>query len=230
MGLPNSFVESQLQWKNNKWEIVEIRSYDNGKLDPSISLSSLKVESTEYFEDHYCSFDLCLPKNHESHFAITKLNQEVLVPVKRHFGIDKFKLAYGYYNSRNYLSELIKKDPETGEPYAKVMPAVDQHIAMERNSKGKLICKHEGAACDFKIEGVSSSDVVDYIVNSDLPFDTIFVYIPHYGLRARNLPIHVSFGPKLRRQIWIFEVSSGKHRTKLSCKQWLELEDRDWLS
>jgi hypothetical protein len=54
-----------------------------------------------------------------------------------------------------------------------------------------------GAACDFRILDLPSNDLVDWIVAQKLPFDSLYFY-------GANRPIHISYGPKHKRETWAF--------------------------
>ena len=77
-----------------------------------------------------------LPDNPESIIAIQYLHKYIIDPIIDNFGLDNFKLTYGFC-SRDLKKYLDKKNPITGEKNGRICPAVDQHMAHERNSKAQ---------------------------------------------------------------------------------------------
>ena len=128
--------------------------------------------------------------------AIKDLNNFIIDPVIDYFGKDRFKLTYGFC-SADLKKYLEKKDPITGIKNGRVAPAIDQHIAYELNKNGKYYCQRLGAACDFLIRDLSSNDLVEWIILQSLPFDSLYFY-------AEDRPIHISYGPQHKRDIWTF--------------------------
>lgn len=148
-----------------------------------------------------------LPENGESIIAIQHLNHFIIDPIINNFGLDNFKLTYGFC-SRDLKKYLDKKNPITGEKNGRICPAVDQHMAHEINTKGQYYCKRLGAACDFAIADVESDRIIRWIVESGLPFDSIY----YYGA-AR--PLHISYGSQHKRDIWTFTRSGSPVRYSL---------------
>ena len=152
------------------------------------------------------------PKNPESIAAIVNLNLEIIDPIIARFGREKFHLTYGFCSAdlKRYLNQ---KDPLTGEKNGRVTPSLDQHMAREQNRNGKYYCDRLGAACDFFIEEVSSDTVIDWIVERQLPFDSLY----YYGAKR---PFHISYGPQHKRSIWTF-IPTGQP-TRKGIQHWLE--------
>lgn len=151
--------------------------------------------------------------------AIQDLNQFILNPIVEYFGIDKFKLTYGFC-SKDLKKYLDKKDPETGNKNGRVAPELDQHMAHEVNKNGNYYCKRLGAACDFIIIGEDSDRVVDWILAEKLPFDSIYYY-------GADRPIHISYGPQHKRDIRTFTATGQP--TQKGIQHWVELAERSRL-
>jgi hypothetical protein len=151
--------------------------------------------------------------------AIQNLNQFILNPIVEYFGLDKFKLTYGFC-SKDLKKYLDKKDPETGYKNGRVAPDLDQHMAHEVNKNGNYYCKRLGAACDFIIIGEDSDRVVDWILAEKLPFDSIYYY-------GANRPIHISYGPQHKRDIRTFTATGQP--TQKGIQHWVELAERSRL-
>ncbi|XWK88019.1 MAG: hypothetical protein U7127_28185 [Phormidium sp.] len=145
--------------------------------------------------------------------ALQALNQFILEPIIDDFGIDKFRLTYGFC-SKDLKRYLAKKDPETGLKNGRVAPEIDQHLAHEINKNGKYYCQRLGAACDFLILGVGSDRVIDWILAQKLPFDSLY----YYGV---DRPIHISYSPKNKREIWTFTPSGQP--TRKGIEHWINL-------
>ncbi|MBD2499873.1 hypothetical protein [Anabaena azotica] len=141
------------------------------------------------------------PQNPESISAIEELYVQLLNAITAHFGEDKFNLTYGFC-SVSLIKYLNKKDPATKLKNGRICPAVDQHTAFERDRKGNYICKHPGAACDFLIKDFPSNQLVEWILDSKLPFDAIYYY-------ALNRPIHLSYGSSHRRDMDVYSLNIG---------------------
>lgn len=127
------------------------------------------------------------PQQKESISALKALAIELLDPLIDHYGRERFKLTYGFC-SNDLRKKLESKNPETGKRYGRVSPRDDQHMAHELNSKGNPYCKRPGAACDFRIEGEDSYQVIAKIIDLALPFDRIYFY-------GHDRSIHLSHGP-----------------------------------
>lgn len=145
------------------------------------------------------------PSSKESIQALKNLNYYIIDPVIDYFGLAKFKLTYGFcsHELRIYLD---KKDPITGLKNGRVAPKLDQHIAHEVKNNGEYYCQRLGAACDFLILDLDSDQLVDWILKQQLPFDSLYFY-------GKNRPIHISYGPQHKRNIWTFSPT-GKPTQK----------------
>lgn len=130
-----------------------------------------------YFGKHSFS-ESNSPETKESTTALERLLIDILLPINRAFG--KPEITYGFTSFS--LKKYIQKFSPSG-----TSPDLDQHSAFEKNSTGNQICSRGGAACDFFVEGIPSSDVVRFIVNS-LNYDRIYYY-------GNNRPLHVSIHP-----------------------------------
>ncbi len=145
------------------------------------------------------------PNSGESIQALKELNYYIIDPIIDYFSWDKFKLTYGFcsHDLRIYLE---KKDPITGLKNGRVAPNLDQHIAHEVKKNGDYYCQRLGAACDFLIVELDSDELVEWILKQQLPFDSLYFY-------GKNRPIHISYGPQQKRQIWAF-TTTGKPTQK----------------
>ena len=137
------------------------------------------------------------PKNlDETMPALEALCQYIIDPVIDGFGREGFQLTYGFC-SVDLKRWLGKKDPVTGKKHGIASPSLDQHMAHEVNRNGRYYCQRLGAACDFRILDLPSDDLVDWIVAQGLPFDSLYFY-------GVSRPIHISYGPQHKRDIWTF--------------------------
>lgn len=145
--------------------------------------------------------------------AIKALNQWIIDPIIDQFGRERFQLTYGFC-SADLKKYLEKKDPVSGLKNGRVAPHLDQHMAREVKKTGSYYCDRPGAACDFLIVGLQSGIVVDWILQQELPFDSLYFY-------GEDRPIHISCGPQHKRDIWGFTASGMP--TKKGIEQWVEL-------
>ena len=129
----------------------------------------------------------------ESLDALRGLATHLLDPIIAHFGATRFHLTYGFC-SDSLRRHLVRKDPATGKPYGRVAPALDQHMAHETNAKGGPFGKRQGAASDFRIEGVSAREVLRWVIQTRLPFDRVYYY-------GEDRSLHVSWGPDHSRYL-----------------------------
>lgn len=148
--------------------------------------------------------------------AIKALNQLIIDPIIDGFGRERFRLTYGFC-SADLKRYLEKKDPVTGLKNGRVAPHLDQHMACEVKKTGNYYCDRLGAACDFCILGLESGIVVDWILQQQLPFDSLYFY-------DRDRPIHISYGPQHKRDIWSFTASGMP--TRKGIEPWVELANR----
>lgn len=139
----------------------------------------------------------CYPQNLAATIpALEDLTRFILEPIIDCYSQEKFRLTYGFCSPslRKYLD---KKDITTGIKNGRIDPKRDQHMAGELNKNGSYYCARLGAASDFQIIDVESDRVVEWILRSHLPFDSIY----YYGV---DRPIHISYGPQHKRDIWTF--------------------------
>tara|TARA_B100001063_G_C16727990_1_gene537573 strand:- start:765 stop:1445 length:681 start_codon:yes stop_codon:yes gene_type:complete len=115
------------------------------------------------------------PIAEDSRAALESMVHQILLPIKRQLGTPS--ITYGFTSFA--LKSYVQKFSSSG-----TSPSLDQHSAYEKNSTGKQICSRGGAACDFYIHGVPTSDIVRLIVNQ-LNFDRIYYY-------GDDRPLHVS--------------------------------------
>ncbi|MEM9265943.1 MAG: hypothetical protein AAGA46_10510 [Cyanobacteria bacterium P01_F01_bin.13] len=144
--------------------------------------------------------------------ALQALCAHIIDPVIAHYGQQQFELTYGFC-STDLKRFLAKKDPVTGLKNGVSTPSVDQHMAHEKNRNGRYYCDRTGAACDFRIMALGSDLLVDWIIDQALPFDSLYYYGP-------NRPIHISYGPQHKRQIWAFTAQGTP--TKQGVESWQE--------
>lgn len=129
-----------------------------------------------------------LPKEADSYTALLDLALNVLDPVIEYFGM--VRLTYGFCSPE--LARHIK---------SRVAPKLDQHAAHERNKRGQPICDRLGAAVDFLVEDENMFEVAKWIANT-LDFDRLYLY-------DSRSPIHISYGPDMRRQIMIMSKAKS---------------------
>jgi len=152
------------------------------------------------------------PQSEETLAALRELNRHIIDPIIDEFGRDRFRLTYGFC-SKDLRKYLEQKDPKTGIKNGRVAPSLDQHMAHEINRNGRYYCDRLGASCDFLIRNLKSDRLVDWILDRDLPFDSLYFY-------GGDRPIHISHGPQHKRDIWTF-TASGKP-TKRGIEKWIE--------
>ncbi|MFP4007329.1 MAG: hypothetical protein ACLFV6_04885 [Spirulinaceae cyanobacterium] len=150
------------------------------------------------------------PQQPETIAALKDLNHYLIDPIIAYFGRENFNLTYGFCSPdlKRYLNQ---KDPETGIKNGRIDPRRDQHCSYELNRNHKPFCDRGGAACDFLIENRSSDRVVDWIVAQKLPFDSLYFY-------GKTRPIHISYGPQHKRDIWAFNATGQP--TRKGTEQW----------
>lgn len=140
------------------------------------------------------------PQNAQSVAALTALACELLDPLIAEFKHSRFRLTYGFC-SDSLRRSLLKTNPETGKPFGRIAPKLDQHMSFEMNPKGEPFCSRLGAAVDFKIDGVGGLDVASWMIKERLPFDRLYFY-------GKERPLHVSFGPQHSRYICGFTAAN----------------------
>ena len=126
----------------------------------------------------------------ESQQALQKLCDNILSPLQKQFG--EITITYGF-TSFQLLNYIKKNNP------GDMAPELDQHAALEVNSRGTRICKRDGAACDIYIKGYENQMhlIAQYVIN-ELPFDRLYYY-------GKDRPIHISYGPDNSRYLHIKE-------------------------
>lgn len=172
---------------------------------------------TNTYKNYQNNID-CYPTNLDTTIpALEALAKFILEPIIDKFSLEKFKLTYGFCSPslRKYLD---KKDINTGVKNGRIDPERDQHMAGEVKSNGRYYCERLGAASDFQIVDTKSDRVVEWILRSQLPFDSIYYY-------GTDRPIHISYGPQHKRDIWTFGAKGQP--TKKGLDLWLELAKRD---
>ncbi|MGD1861923.1 MAG: hypothetical protein ACFB0E_18375 [Leptolyngbyaceae cyanobacterium] len=156
------------------------------------------------------------PKNLEETIpALEALCQHIIDPVIDAFGRERFQLTYGFC-SADLKRWLAKKDPVTGVKHGRVSPNLEaakpplreQHMAHEVNRNGNYYCSRLGAACDFRIVDLPSNELVAWIVEQGLPFDSLYFY-------GAERPIHISYRPQHKRDIWAFTITGVPTRQEI---------------
>lgn len=168
--------------------------------------------------------------------ALEALCQHILDPVIAHFGKERFQLTYGFC-SKDLKRFLAQKDPATGIKNGRVDPSRDQHMAHEKNRNGKYYCDRLGAACDFRIVGVESDRLVEWVLEQQLPFDSLYYYRSYGGDSCadagreqpiyrpiHNRPIHISYAPQQRQNIWTFTDQGVP--TRKGIERWIKAADK----
>ncbi|WP_231948352.1 hypothetical protein [Phormidesmis priestleyi] len=121
-----------------------------------------------------------------------------------HFSKERFQLTYGFC-SKDLKRFLSQKDPETGMKNGRIDPNRDQHMAHEVNRDGKYYCDLVGAACDFRIVELGSDRFVEWILEQQLPFGSLYYYgCDSRSETLRDRRIHISYGSQNKRNIWAF--------------------------
>lgn len=70
-----------------------------------------------------------------------------------------------------------------------------------------------GAACDFRIMGLEGDRLVEWVLEQQLPFDSLYYY-------GSDRPIHISYAPQQRRNIWTF--TDGGVPTRKGIEKWID--------
>lgn len=127
-----------------------------------------------------------IPKQAETYYTLRQLALDIIDPVMDYFG--GIELTYGFC-SRKLASHID----------GRIAPSRDQHASHELNTRGNLICKRLGAACDFIIPDESMLEVAQWIVEHT-PFDRLYFY-------GDDLPIHVSIGSENSKAIAVMKLT-----------------------
>lgn len=144
--------------------------------------------------------------------ALQVLCQHILDPIIDHFGKERFQITYGFC-SMDLKRFLSQKDPETGIKNGRVDPSRDQHMAHEINRNGNYYCNRLGAACDFQIIRLESNRLVEWILEQQLPFDSLYYY-------GSDRSIHISYSSQYKRGIWAFTDIGVP--TQKGIEQWIK--------
>ncbi|MDE1237855.1 hypothetical protein [Vibrio aestuarianus] len=115
-----------------------------------------------------------------SYQQLILLQTNILEPL---YQLGDVSITYGF-TSHPLLRYLLSNSPKD------IAPSIDQHSSMELNSKGNRICKRDGAACDFYVQGYEQQmDEVAKYICMNLEFDRLYFY-------GKDRPIHISVGPE----------------------------------
>ena len=136
------------------------------------------------------------PKITSSQLSLEKLLRLILLPVQQRIG--KPEITYGFtcFELKKYIQKYSPKG---------TAPELDQHCAFEVNSKGNQICSRGGAACDFYVNGMPSSQIVRFVTR-ELEYDRIYFY-------GDERPIHVSIHlTDSLRHLQVMNMSSTNRR------------------
>ena len=128
------------------------------------------------------------PESENSLLWLKQLEDKILTPLEGSFGATT--ITYGF-TSHELIREVLKQSP------AHIAPELDQHAAHEVNTKGRRICKRDGAACDIYINGYENQMqvIASYIIDN-LEFDRLYFY-------GDSRPLHISVGPEQSRFVQI---------------------------
>ncbi|MFS1873324.1 hypothetical protein [Enterovibrio norvegicus] len=136
------------------------------------------------------------PLHFDSIDALNMLDTDILGPIELQHG--SVSITYAF-TSNTLKNHLLRHSP------GQMAPALDQHAASELNANGKLICKRQGAACDFLVMGFEKRmDIIAQFIITQLPFDRLYFY-------GKDRPIHVSIGPDNSRFVQIMKPSNQRH-------------------
>lgn len=141
----------------------------------SVLAHPLGQDLLNWHKDKHNFHQLNEPILDSSKMALERLVDEILLPINRMLG--KPIITYGFTSFP--LKKFIQKASPSG-----TAPTLDQHSSYETNSAGTQVCCRGGAACDFFVEGVATSDIVRFITQK-LNYDRIYYY-------GNNSPLHVS--------------------------------------
>ncbi|WP_221077408.1 hypothetical protein [Agarivorans albus] len=112
---------------------------------------------------------------------LERLQETILTPISGALG--QTTVTYGF-TSFELLRYIKKNSP------GDMAPDIDQHAAMELNSRNNHICKRDGAACDILVEGYEHQmHLVAKFICKELQFDRLYFY-------GKCRPLHVSVGPE----------------------------------
>ncbi|MDV7106082.1 hypothetical protein R3X26_16915 [Vibrio sp. TH_r3] len=127
------------------------------------------------------------------------LQSQILDPLTK---LGEVEITYGF-TGQKLLRFILQNSPKD------IAPKIDQHAAMELNSKGNRICKRDGAACDFYIHGYENKmDEVAKYLCEHLQFDRLYFY-------GKSRPIHVSIGADHSRYALIRQTRDDGFRINI---------------
>lgn len=134
----------------------------------------------DWFLTKHPKYSLGNEPNELSQYYLEQLRTKILVPIASEFG--HVKITYGFTN-HSLLRHILNHSS------GNMAPNIDQHASMECNSKGTRICKRDGAACDFYVEGYKRemNEIAKFICKN-LEFDRLYFY-------GKENPLHISVGP-----------------------------------
>ena len=87
-------------------------------------------------------------------------------------------------------------------------------MAHEVKRNGSYYCERLGAACYFLIINLATDQIVEWVLQARLPFDSLYFY-------GVDRPIHISYGPQHKPDIWTFTAKGQP--TKKGIERWIEL-------
>ncbi|EGQ7815759.1 hypothetical protein CGH71_22290 [Vibrio parahaemolyticus] len=142
--------------------------------------NQLEISLLNWHIDRHPNFSGENLANSKSTKQLQYLTKSILTPLEERFG--SVQITYGF-TGHPLLRYILKNSP------GDMAPDIDQHASMELNSKGNRICKRNGAACDFYVEGFEERmDEVAHYICEHLEFDRLYFY-------GKDRPIHISIGP-----------------------------------
>jgi len=136
---------------------------------------------------HINSHPSYLAENHPNQSSDTQLHlliNKLLIPIELEFGLVSISYGFTSYPLMRWIQKYYPGN---------TAPKIDQHAAMEINTHENRICKRDGAACDFIVEGYESNmgEIANFIC-TNLKFDRLYFY-------GKSKPIHISIGPNNTR-------------------------------
>ncbi|MGY5450535.1 hypothetical protein ACVFI8_06255 [Agarivorans sp. MS3-6] len=139
------------------------------------------MELVDWYKAKHSDFKGCNLPNASSLTYLETLQESILTPIEHALG--KTTISYGFtsFELLRYITKYSDGD---------MAPDIDQHAAMELNSRNNPICKRDGAACDILVEGYEHQmHLVAQYICKELPFDRLYFY-------GKCRPLHVSVGPE----------------------------------
>ena len=159
----------------------------------STEIKSALIQVIDWRHAQHPSINMSNTPCNTSLMYLKALCSEIIIPTQSLFG--HIEVTYGF-TSHELLKWVTKNSPDN------IAPKIDQHASMELNSKGNRICKRDGAACDFYIQGYEQrmDEVAKYIC-ANIEFDRLYFY-------GKDRPIHISIGTENTRYALIREKRS----------------------